>query len=424
MNVLIIAGAGTSIELGVPSMVGLAEEFVEHSRQWDVEPELVGRILGEEPDIEHLIEELDHICSAKSSLQAIGETSIEFSRFDKVRAEVEWFIQHAAERVLPREAALVWAGVLRAAHSHRLTIVTTNYDRAIELAANSERVQVDDGFKFVGDRETAQWVGFSRSDIPIQLVKLHGSTDWYAEAKSGRPIKLRHPMPLFGRAMLQLPDSSRLGSALILPSREKLLTREPYPRLSQTFLNAIDSCELAVVVGSSLRDPHLRGAAQSVAQRVPTFVVNPEGSSLAVENAETIAATASAFLIGILPAALVTQDPRRRLSDEGRRWKSGDSGALWALKTALDPAVETRDRCKALDVLVDQGVVLDLKWMEELLGCSDPDVARYGLGLIPHSPQHERLVEVAASSAHCASSTAFLEDLALLREFTSPSADS
>lgn len=397
-------------------MAGLAEEFVEHTRQWDVEPDLVKKILGQTPDIEHLIEELDHICSAKGSLKSIGEVSLEFGRFDKVRAEVEWFIQHAAERILPREAALIWAGVLRAAHAHQLTIVTTNYDRAIELAANSEGTRLNDGFGMFGDREIARWVGFSEREASITLVKLHGSTDWYAEAETGSPIKLRHPMPLFGRAMLQLPDNSRLGSALILPSREKLLTREPYPRLSQTFLNAADSCELAVIVGSSLRDPHLRGAAHAVASRVPTFVVNPVGSSQAIEHSRPIALTASAFLIGILPAALATPDPCKWLTERGSKANGGEISVLEALKVALDPSVETLHRCRALDQLDNQGVVLDSKWMEELLGCSDPDVARYGLGLIPHSPQQERLMEIAASSTHCASSTAFTEDLALLRQ--------
>ena len=80
-------------------MVGLATEFLAHSRQWSVEPDLVERIMGEVLDVEHLIEGLDRICQARTSLEAIGEGAVGFERVDKVRAEVEWFVQHAAERV-------------------------------------------------------------------------------------------------------------------------------------------------------------------------------------------------------------------------------------------------------------------------------------------------------------------------------------
>ena len=46
MKILLFAGAGTSVELGVPAMVGLAERFLEHCRQWKVQPALVERILA------------------------------------------------------------------------------------------------------------------------------------------------------------------------------------------------------------------------------------------------------------------------------------------------------------------------------------------------------------------------------------------
>lgn len=418
MNVLIIAGAGTSVELGVPGMAGLAEEFIEHSRQWDIEPSIVDQILGKTPDIEHLIEELDHICTARGSLQAIGENNLQFDRYDKVRAEVEWFIQHAAERVLPREAALMWGGTLRSCCQLNLTIVTTNYDRAIEIAANAENVRLDDGFGAFDQRETAAWQGFGRNPDQLTLAKIHGSTDWYSEGDSGRPMKLRHPMPLFGRAELQLPDGSRLGSALILPSREKLLTRDPYPRLSQAFLNAGDTCDLAVIIGSSLRDHHLRGAAQAIAKRVPTFVVNPSGTAQGIDNATAIAKNASSFLIGILPAALTSSDPIKWLSSIRNNKSAYNGSSLYALRIAIDDDEETSSRCRAVEQLVEESLVLDTHWMGQLLKCPNPDVARYALGLILSSPQQNELLKLAASSIHAERNPAFLEDLNILRKMT------
>jgi hypothetical protein len=225
MKILLFAGAGTSIELGVPGMVGMGEEFLNHAKQWDVEPTLVQRLIGESLDVEHLIEALDRICTARPTLEAIGQVSVPLDRADNIRAEVEWFVQHAAERVVAGDAHLMWGPVLRVATSPDLVLVTTNYDRAIELAANAENAPIDDGFEAFGQGETASWAGFSQDGDRTLLIKLHGSTDWYAAGQLGTPTKLRHPMPLFGRAILRLADGTELGSALVLPSREKLLSR-------------------------------------------------------------------------------------------------------------------------------------------------------------------------------------------------------
>ena len=76
MNVLIIAGAGTSVELGVPAMVGMGEEFIDHVSQWHVEPDVVRRLIGDSLDVEHLIEALDQICTARSPLLTLGHDTL------------------------------------------------------------------------------------------------------------------------------------------------------------------------------------------------------------------------------------------------------------------------------------------------------------------------------------------------------------
>ena len=103
MKVLLFAGAGTSMELGVPGMIGMGEEFLDHVKQWEVEPDLVEKIMRSSLDVEHLIEALDLICTARSSLETIGQDIVPLERVDKVRAEVEWFVQHAAERVVGKD---------------------------------------------------------------------------------------------------------------------------------------------------------------------------------------------------------------------------------------------------------------------------------------------------------------------------------
>jgi hypothetical protein len=394
-------------------MFGMADEFLAHSKQWGVEPDLVQRLMGDSLDVEHLIEALDRICSARSSLELIGEVTEPLDRIDKIRAEVEWFVQHVAERVIASDARLMWGAVLRVASTIDLTLVTTNYDRAIELAANAEQVDIDDGFAPFAHGETASWVGFRPSENCPRLVKLHGSTDWYAAGEFATPTKLRHPMPLFGRASLRLTAGVELSTALVLPSREKLLTHSPYPRLSQVFLNAADRCDLAVFVGSSLRDHHIRGAAEAIAQRVPVFLVNPRGDTYGLQSVHAIKQRASSFLIATLPNALIGSDPGAALASAASR-VNNDSGALVAVRQALDTNARADIRCEALEQLDEMSLTLDPFLLKQLLADRDATVARYALGLISLSPDCLDLIDHAAASSH-ASEPAFSEDLRLLR---------
>ena len=399
-------------------MAGLATEFLAHSRQWSVEPGMAEQIMGNVLDVEHLIEELDRICLARPSLQAIGQEVVGLEPADKIRAEVEWFVQHSAERVAARDAQLMWGSVLRATESVEITFVTTNYDRAIELAANGEDIRLDDGFQSFEQSETASWIGVDRNRENPVLVKLHGSTDWYTDSNSGNPTKLRHPMPLFGRSVLRLAHGQELGSALVLPSREKLLTRAPYPRLSQAFLNAADSCDLAVFVGSSLRDDLIREAARSVAARTSVFIVNPKGDSHQVEGAMAIAQHASTVLVSTLPNALLTTDPVAVLRDAGHTARASAGGILSAVRELLDTSAGLRQRCGSVEILNEIGATLAPRLLHQLLADDDPTVARYALGLIPSSAQVTALIEKAASSRH-AGDQAFSEELQLLDRIVS-----
>ena len=416
MKILLFAGAGTSVELGVPGMEGLATEFLVHSRRWGIEPDLVQRIMGSDLDVEHLIEELDRIYVAGPSLKSIGQDTAALQCAEKVRAEVEWFVQHAAERVAAEDAQLMWGSVLHTTMVEKveITFVTTNYDRAIELAANREEVLLDDGFAPFTERETVQWTEFGRSGKRPMLVKLHGSTDWFADKKTGRPTKLRHPMPLFGRSVLKI-EGQELDSGLVLPSREKMLTRSPYPRLSQSFLNAADSCDLAVFVGSSLRDNHIQEAVRSIAMRAALFIVNPDGNNHEVEGAAVISQNASTFLLSTFPNALFTANPAEALREASRTSTAKSRGILPAVRDLLDTSVDAGQRCHAIEELDEKGATLAPRLLQQILDDDNPTVARYVLGLIPLSTSQEQLIEVAANGRH-KGDPAFCEELELLRK--------
>ncbi len=96
-----------------------------------------------------------------------------------------------------------------------------------------------------GPGEWGHWRGFDASPAgALRLLKVHGSTDWYRVVDSEDVVKLRHPMPLFGGVHLHLPGDAgplSLGSALVLPSREKLKNLPPFPTLSHELYQAAQS---------------------------------------------------------------------------------------------------------------------------------------------------------------------------------------
>ncbi len=395
--------------------MGLARNFVAHARQWNVEPALVDRLMADENDLEHLVERVDHICDAKSEV-GVGMDADVVAGAERIRAEVEWFVQHVAERISAADARLIWGPVLEAAKSIDIALATTNYDRAIELAANGAKLRLDDGFEASHTVEAMRWNGFQLNGTDVPLIKLHGSTDWYTRQGSGDPIKLKHPMPLFGNAVLTFGDLA-LGSALVLPSREKILTRDPYPRLSQKFLNTADMCDLALFVGSSLRDSHILGAARSLGERGAVVIANPDGDGRGISNALVIAQSASRFLVSTLPDALTKNDPDATL--EKLRTNTAGSGVgpydgiIDEVRVALDEEMTSVERCQAIDALVRGGATMPADWVVQLLEGDDTDVARYALGLVVRSSRREDLEAVARSCRHNANS-GFADEIELL----------
>ncbi len=415
MRLLIFAGAGTSVELGVPAMIGMANEFLTHCQQWNVEPGLVKNLMSEELDIECLIESLDKICEASQPLQTIADVASSVDSVGIIRSEVEWFVQHVAERVAAVDANFMWGSVLATSEDHELTFITTNYDRGIELAANAVGIRLSDGFEQFGGKEIVEWVGFSNSNEHPSLIKLHGSTDWYSDLISKNPLKLRHPMPLFGRGTLKLSGGEQLGSGLILPSREKLLTKPPYPRLSQAFLNAGDRCEAAIFIGSSLRDIHILDAAKSIAKTRPVFLINPNESSPQIDNVQYIAEPASQFLMSTLPSALAQSDPLGTLESCASVSGDNNNSILALVRLASNTQEDTKRRCEAIDRLDQLSVKLGRRHIDKLLNDADSTVSRYSLGLVSTSPNRDVLITSAQNSLHIADPT-FAEELRLLNE--------
>ncbi|MGI8732831.1 MAG: SIR2 family protein [Pyrinomonadaceae bacterium] len=419
MKVLIFGGAGTSVELGVPAMrdmvVRLNEYFAERKLAPTPADKLTEFLKDPSYDMEQLIEELDHMTAANSAYAHWGTTpTAVIEGLSVFRQEAEWFVNHMCERVDASHANLMWGATLDALAGHRAVIATTNYDRAIEIAAARRNLKLYDGFADFGEDEWTQWKGFAGQDEK-KLLKVHGSTDWYHSAEGDDVWKLRHPMPLFGRVTMQVdaPSPLKLRSAAILPSREKKMNLHPYPDLAFEFRSAVDESELTVFIGTSLRDPDMRGLYRKSAQRVPTFVVGRSVQIPSGAGGFVIRQTASKFLSATLPSALLSSDPLSFLQAQtGER--QPDDGVLDQLAAAIDISRGHHSRCDAIEKLADAAVAFPAATIRPLLHDEDSDIRTFALALVSSCPDNSVLLAEARTIAQSNDDTVFRQELEIL----------
>ena len=426
MKILLFTGAGASVELGIPGMRGMVEEFHANLRNLGLSDEVVGRFDEMLPqadyDMQNLIEHVESLERGQQSQRALGlETDNELLRTARaMRWEAEWFVQHACERLREVEAKTLWAPTLRRIGCHELCIATTNYDRSIEIACGCCKVPFDDGFEALSDVEVARWRGLEGVHAgSLRLLKVHGSTDWY-RGDDESIYKLRHPMPLYGNLGLsfldpEVPFDPRMTSSMILPTREKRTTQPPYPDLITDFRTFARQAELAIFVGTSLRDPDLYDVCRQCAQRgTPTYLVNVD-ASLNLPHVKMIVESASGFLASTLPRFLAGGDSELLDACSNGRFRTvGTDSILSSLVSALEGSGEPDAICGAIDRLVDCGAMLDLYDIRKLLTNQAVTVRKYALALIPQSVDHMEAMALAGDVAASDPDSSLGEELKMM----------
>lgn len=427
MKILLFTGAGASIELGVPGMRQLAREFGTHLADVGTSQALLKaydeRLQGGDFDFEVLIDELDKLAATPqlASNWMIDADTHSFDQFQVVRNEAEWFVQHACERIDPEKARQMWRPTLLSVAEHTLCIATTNYDRAVEIAARDAGITVNDGFEAFGHSEFARWNNFA-TDERIHLAKMHGSTDWYrAKGDNHVPqqvVKLRHPMALFGEITINAGDRV-LENAIILPAREKRTVENPFRKLQYVFERAAEDAEIAIFLGTSLRDDHIFSVASECCERIPTALVSPDDHSRLPPDAVKVNQSASQFLISTLPRAMAvpTRDEFVQVLRQESGWSETVLDDLSAVRNGL---LRTEDRCAAIDRLCEARMSLDEPQIEYLLKDPNDDIRKYALGLIPDSRDPASALATARLIGDSVEDAEFKNELELLIQLNSP----
>ena len=368
MKVLLFTGAGASAELGVPTMRVMAQDLHRHLASQKL-PETVLRrfdtmLTDHDYDIEQLIESVDGIGNGSEQQTKLGfAVDLELQSAVRImRQEAEWYIQHVCERVRDFDAQVLWSAALRKTDGHEICFVTTNYDRSIEIGGRFSEVSIDDGLSVFDEREIAHWKGIDTGSA-LQLVKIHGSTDWY-RGSDEHVYKLRHPMPLYGNLVVMEDegDGTKMTSALVLPTREKRVNFPPYPDLIATFRNAAKQADVAIFLGTSLRDPDIRDICRQCAARIPTYFVSTDGAPKGVAvstQLKVIVQTASKFIASTLPSFLRTS--RTSDLDAAATSESGEQVSVLPWLVAIhDTNRPVEDICGAIEKLADNDIAVDI----------------------------------------------------------------
>ncbi len=155
---------------------------------------------------------------------------------------------------------------------------TTNYDRAVELSYEDDSATLRLVFEVVAGFPPGQRVSRPRWNVAdyqrkapkgltIRLYKLHGSLDWRREGGSVRFVGAEEYVP---------------RSVAIYPLRKPSVVDEPFKTLLGLFKERVNEARLCLVIGSSLRDDHIRHVLveRVRAEALHVVIADPNASTL------------------------------------------------------------------------------------------------------------------------------------------------
>jgi SIR2-like domain len=302
-KMVVLLGAGSSIEAGVPS----AKEVTAHLENlssytaWPKAPlvERIFRFLRKEIALESgtSIDDVDFELVMGALVDA-GDRL----RSPLVRKRIDDILSPNSAQLdygrLIRDLTLYLRGLflsvgavdylgplLYAVWEAQGVIATLNYDVSVERYAVELKRSFTDGFG-----EHGRWFGFGNSKVETELLKLHGSVHWRRQSASfySKEDVLEHlvlkPPNAFISALAKpaawVATEQDPGIRLLMNvgiSKEQLYVTPPFDEIIPRFRAKLSESELIVIVGYSFRDWAVnRILIESLRDtRVPVVVVDP-----------------------------------------------------------------------------------------------------------------------------------------------------
>lgn len=278
-NLLILSGAGASVDVGLPLMSGLWN-FVKDELQEDVFRELCSTINHtRDGDFEALISRIEGFIQYNNDVELRGkklssyrDTILEVIRRHTNVDEPEGKFPHVTllQKLLQRKQT-----------SSRVKVFTLNYDLLFEKAANKINAVVIDGFSFTSPRtfsgryfdyDIVQRGGSKVNEEDnfvtrvFHLYKLHGSLNWHRDQATGNITindKTENPLMIYPRE-----------------GKYKDSYGQPFFEMIARFQRNLrqDDDTLLICVGYSFNDNHINAAIEEAINQNPGFrmaVVDP-----------------------------------------------------------------------------------------------------------------------------------------------------
>ena len=302
-EVILLLGAGASVEAGVPDSCNMIEEIenlISSEPDWSEYRELyryikssiffadgLDGIFGDNVhfNIERLVNVLDELQKKERhelypfvgawnpKLQEVAGD--DFSNVHNFRKEIVQILRNKWVALPETEAAAYYKGFLRfqKQYQHPLRVFSLNYDLCVEQTCGNTNVQR--GFS----ERRWDWRMFdetSEDDLPLLLYKLHGSLDWY-----------------FKNDQVQYSDSTPVIKddeiALIFGTSYKLQYLDPFLFLAYELRRwTLDSARIIICIGYGFSDDHINGilgqALRQNHERKLLAVTGPEHSGIPKER--------------------------------------------------------------------------------------------------------------------------------------------
>lgn len=280
-----LLGAGASYPFGIPMMrelyTGFAGYIAAKRPHCSAMMEQIAGGSGSTLDLEGIIAQLDKIRAVREGLEVLGRVTEQdlledLETADELRGYLDAYLIEVCERFLRPKVENKLSRLVEFCDGHGAYVFSTNYDRLIETACDAVSVSCIDGFEQNSNRPESAWLGALHQGKGVRLLKLHGSVNWYREELTGKIFRLEKGYSLPSHEYRLTHGDRALRPLMIIPTLEKVVLQNPYATLLTEFSDALRETEILVVIGSSMRDEHIRNTIGARSNGLEIILVNPQ----------------------------------------------------------------------------------------------------------------------------------------------------
>ncbi len=292
-EIVILLGAGASVNAGVPDTFTMVEKFQERVKDNVQSYNLLHRVIdtlqnylrknnkqADRVDVEFLLEALEKLGNRETDVILdffrSNEYLLEGHDVSLLTDQLKEFIKDVA--IVGEDKVDYLNPMLSFINTHYpVNIFSLNYDTCIEQFCNLYKKDYVDGFDVHWNPDL-----FDIDRPDIRLYKLHGSVMWYRTNK-GNYVKLI-VSPRGNKVNLITGEEAE--SLMLYPMR-KFDYYEPLIELLLLFKKKLEKAKVVIVVGYSFRDKHIKQIFWDAANRnkeLVVFLISPNAFQIYLEQ--------------------------------------------------------------------------------------------------------------------------------------------